>query len=134
MPLIVMYTSPGCPFCEMAKRLLTEKGQTWTEIDVGAEPGRRSEMIERSGRTTVPQIWIGDRHVGGFEDLADLERRGDLDRRESAAGHGGDPDLGRLERVVRLDERLHGDGGAVGGGVQGHRGQDDVAIVIFDPL
>ncbi len=79
MPLIVMYTSPGCPFCEMAKRLLTEKGQIWTEIDVEGEPGRRSEMIERSGRITAPQIWIGDRHVGGFDELADLERRGELD-------------------------------------------------------
>jgi thioredoxin reductase (NADPH) len=63
----------------MAKHLLTDKGQTWTEIDVEAEPGRRAEMMERSGRTSVPQIWIGDRHVGGFEELADLERRGELD-------------------------------------------------------
>ena len=78
MSLIVMYTSPGCPYCMMAKHLLTDKGQTWTEIDVEAEPGRRAEMIERSGRTSVPQIWIGDRHVGGFDDLADLERRGEL--------------------------------------------------------
>jgi thioredoxin reductase (NADPH) len=79
MPQIVMYTSPGCPFCEMAKRLLTEKGQTWSEIDVAAEPDRWSEMMERSGRTTVPQIWIGDRHLGGFDDLAVLERSGELD-------------------------------------------------------
>ena len=79
MPAIVIYSKPACPYCEMAKRLLTEKGQTWIEIDVEAEPGRRAEMIGRSGRTTVPQIWIGDRHVGGFDDLADLERRGELD-------------------------------------------------------
>ena len=51
MPQIVMYTRPGCPYCDRAKRLLTEKGQTWTEIDVEAEPERRPEMIERSGRT-----------------------------------------------------------------------------------
>ena len=70
MPLIVMYTTPNCPFCQMAKRLLAEKGQTWTEIDVAAEPARRAEMTERSGRTTVPQIWVGDRHVGGFDDQA----------------------------------------------------------------
>ena len=79
MSLIVMYTGPGCPYCMMAKHLLTEKGQTWTEIDVGTDPGRRAEMMERSGRTSVPQIWIGDRYVGGFEELADLERRGELD-------------------------------------------------------
>jgi thioredoxin reductase (NADPH) len=78
MPAIVMYTSPGCPYCMMAKHLLTDKGQTWTEIDVQSEPGRRVEMMERSGRTSVPQIWIGDRHVGGFEELAELERRGEL--------------------------------------------------------
>jgi thioredoxin reductase (NADPH) len=93
MPSIVMYTSPGCPYCERAKRLLAEKGQTWAEIDIAAEPGRRAEMIERSGRTSVPQIWIGDRHVGGFDDLADLERRGELDgllgasRREEGVQH-----------------------------------------------
>jgi thioredoxin reductase (NADPH) len=79
MPLIVIYTRPGCPSCEHAKRLIGEKGQTWTEIDISAEPGRRTEMTERSGRTSAPQIWIGDRHVGGFDELADLERRGELD-------------------------------------------------------
>jgi thioredoxin reductase (NADPH) len=93
MPRIVIYTRPGCSYCERAKRLLTEKGQTWTEIDVEAEPDRRAEMIERSGRTSVPQIWIGDHHVGGFDDLADLERRGELDgllgasRREQGSQH-----------------------------------------------
>jgi len=79
MPPIVLYTRPECPYCERAKRLLAEKGQTWAETDIEAEPGRQAEMIERSGRTSVPQIWIGDRHVGGFDDLADLERRGELD-------------------------------------------------------
>jgi thioredoxin reductase (NADPH) len=93
MPRIVIYTRPGCSYCERAKRLLTEKGQTWTEIDVEAEPDRRAETIERSGRTSVPQIWIGDHHVGGFDDLADLERRGELDgllgasRREQGSQH-----------------------------------------------
>jgi thioredoxin reductase (NADPH) len=79
MPRITLYTGPGCPYCEQARHLLTEKGQTWTEIDVTAEPARWAEMLERSGRTSVPQIWIGDRHVGGFDELADLERRGELD-------------------------------------------------------
>jgi thioredoxin reductase (NADPH) len=59
--------------------LLASKGQSWTEIDIEAEPARRDEMIERSGQRTVPQIWIGDRHVGGFDDLAALEGRGELD-------------------------------------------------------
>lgn len=80
MPTIVMYTKSWCPFCDRAKNLLSAKGQTWTEIDVEAEPGKREEMIQRSQRSTVPQIFIGDRHVGGFDDLADLERSGELDR------------------------------------------------------
>jgi thioredoxin reductase (NADPH) len=63
----------------MAKQLLSRKGQTWDEIDVEAEPSRRDEMVARSGRRTVPQIWIGERHVGGFDDLAALERAGELD-------------------------------------------------------
>jgi len=79
MPSILMYTKPACPYCDMAKRLLQSKGQTWTEIDVEREPGRRDEMIERTGRRTVPQIFISDRHVGGFDDLAALERAGELD-------------------------------------------------------
>ena len=76
---ILMYTKPSCPYCDMAKRLLEQKGQTWTEIDVEAEAGKRDEMIERSGRRTVPQIFIGDRHVGGFDDLHALDRAGELD-------------------------------------------------------
>ena len=61
MPQIVMYTKPGCPYCDMAKRLLAAKGQNWQEIDVEAQPERRDEMIERSSQRTVPQIFIGDR-------------------------------------------------------------------------
>ena len=79
MSQIVMYTTSWCPYCERAKHLLREKGQSWTEIDIEAEPARRGEMVKRSGRTTVPQIFIGDRHVGGFDDLAELERHGALD-------------------------------------------------------
>jgi thioredoxin reductase (NADPH) len=79
MPAITIYSKETCPYCDSAKRLLASKGQTWTEIDVETEPGRRDEMIERSGRRTVPQIWIGDRHVGGFDDLAALESKGELD-------------------------------------------------------
>jgi thioredoxin reductase (NADPH) len=79
MPAITMYTKSWCPYCDRAKRLLAEKGQAWTEIDVEAEPARRDEMVRRSGRSTVPQIWIGERHVGGFDDLVALERAGELD-------------------------------------------------------
>ena len=74
MASIVMYATQWCPYCEMR-----EKGQTWTEIDISAEPPRRAEMIERSGRRSVPQIWIGTRHVGGYDDLAELDASGELD-------------------------------------------------------
>src|SRR5262245_10358266 len=90
MAEIVMYTKSWCPYCDRAKSLLREKGQTWTEIDIEAQPEQRDEMVRRSHRTSVPQIFIGDRHVGGFDDLAELERRGELDpllgRQHAAAG------------------------------------------------
>jgi len=76
---IVVYSKPNCPYCTLAKSLLTNKGQTWTEIDIEREPGKREEMIERTGRRTVPQIFIGGRHVGGFDDLKALDDRGELD-------------------------------------------------------
>jgi thioredoxin reductase (NADPH) len=79
MASIVVFAKQNCPYCTMAKRLLAQKGQEWTEIDVEAEPGRWEEMIERSGRRTVPQIFIADRHVGGFDELAALEDAGELD-------------------------------------------------------
>ncbi len=79
MAEIVMYTKATCPYCEMAKRLLGSKGRSWQEIDIEREPERRQEMIDRSGRYTVPQIFVGDRHVGGFDDLAALDRAGELD-------------------------------------------------------
>jgi len=76
---IVMYLKQTCPFCVMAKRLLAEKGQEVTEVDIQADPARRAEMIERSGRYTVPQIFIGDKHIGGFDDLSVLDAEGRLD-------------------------------------------------------
>ncbi|HEX6992557.1 MAG TPA: glutaredoxin 3 [Gammaproteobacteria bacterium] len=76
---IVMYASPFCGYCSAAKRLLAEKGVEYTEIDVVAEPERRVEMMERSGRRTVPQIFIGTRHVGGYDDLKALDASGELD-------------------------------------------------------
>ena len=79
MSKIVIYTTQWCPYCRNAKALLARKGQKWEEIDAEAEPARRREMVERSGRTSVPQIWIGERHVGGCDDLYALEREGKLD-------------------------------------------------------
>jgi len=79
MVRVVVYSSPFCGFCHAAKRLLAEKGVEFTEIDVVAEPERRAEMIERSGRRTVPQIFVGDAHVGGYDDLRSLDARGGLD-------------------------------------------------------
>jgi len=77
---VVMYTKSTCPFCSAAGKLLRSKGVEWTEIELNAEPEKRDEMIERSGRRTVPQICVGDEHVGGFDDLDALDQEGALDR------------------------------------------------------
>lgn len=80
MQPVELYTSPLCGYCHAAKRLLTAKGISYSEINVAAEPERRSEMMDRAGgRHTVPQIFIGETHVGGFDDLNALERAGKLD-------------------------------------------------------
>lgn len=79
-PEITMYATGWCPYCARARSLLESKGARWTEIDVEAAPNGRAEMIERSGRRTVPQIYIGATHVGGCDDLHALESRGELDR------------------------------------------------------
>lgn len=76
---ITIYTSMLCGFCARAKSLLESKGAPYTEIDVTFSPGKRQEMVERAGRTSVPQIWIGDTHVGGSDELAALEHQGELD-------------------------------------------------------
>lgn len=78
MSNVTLYTTQHCPYCHSAKALLARKGVTATEIDVGSDLHLRNEMMERSGRRTVPQIFIGDVHVGGFDDLAALERKGEL--------------------------------------------------------
>lgn len=81
MPRVEIYTKFGCPYCFRAKRLLDEKGVSYKEYELNTMPGRRAEMLERApGRTTVPQIFINGRHVGGSDDLAELERGGRLDR------------------------------------------------------
>lgn len=75
-----MYLTAGCPYCRAAARLLAQKGVTDVEtVRVDLEPQRRDEMQERSGQWTVPQIWIGARHVGGCDELYALERSGELD-------------------------------------------------------
>ena len=79
MPDVIMYTKNVCPYCDRAKELLRSKGVEWREINIEQVASARDEMIERSGRQTVPQIWIGEQHVGGFDDLNELETRGELD-------------------------------------------------------
>jgi len=76
---IVVYSSPFCGYCAAAKALLQAKGVTFTELDVIADPDRRREMIERTARRTVPQIFIGHKHVGGFDELQALDAAGELD-------------------------------------------------------
>ena len=75
----LMYTTAVCPYCQMAERLLVSKGVTIEKVRVDLEPARRAEMMERTGRHTVPQIYIGETHVGGYDDLAALDRAGKLD-------------------------------------------------------
>ena len=81
MQTVEIYTKPTCGFCHMAKRLLTSKGVSFSEVNISAQPERRSEMVQRAnGGTTVPQIFVGDTHVGGCDDLFVLERSGKLDQ------------------------------------------------------
>ena len=80
MPKVLMYCTAACPFCQSAERLLVEKGVAIEKIRVDLHPDRRAEMMQKSGgRRTVPQIWVGERHIGGCDDLYDLDRRGGLD-------------------------------------------------------
>jgi glutaredoxin 3 len=79
MPEILIYTSNFCPYCIMAKRLLDKKGVSYIEINVEAQTGLREEMMRKTNRRTVPQIFISDFHVGGFDDLYALEQQNRLD-------------------------------------------------------
>ncbi|HWI38918.1 MAG TPA: glutaredoxin 3 [Burkholderiales bacterium] len=79
MPKVLMYCTAACPFCQAAERLLVEKGVKIDKVRVDLQPARRAEMQQKSGRRTVPQIWIGERHIGGCDDLYDLDRQGGLD-------------------------------------------------------
>jgi len=81
MARVLMYCTATCPYCQAADRLLSRKGVSDIErVRVDLQPGRRAEMRQKSGRNTVPQIWIGGRHVGGSDELHDLEQSGELDQ------------------------------------------------------
>ena len=79
MPQVTIYTKSYCPYCVRAVALLEEKGVAFTEIEAGFDPEKKQEMIQRSGRMTFPQIFIGDQHIGGCDDMMALERAGKLD-------------------------------------------------------
>jgi glutaredoxin 3 len=79
MQKVTVYTAGNCCYCHMAKDLLRRKGAPFEEVDLTGRSDLRDELISRSGRRTVPQIWIGETHVGGCDDLLDLERSGRLD-------------------------------------------------------
>ena len=79
-PPVTIYTTGWCPYCQRAKQLLAQRGLAYTEIDVEATSGARTEMETRSGRRTVPQVFIGTRHVGGCDDLHALDNSGELQR------------------------------------------------------
>ena len=80
MKAVELYTTPFCGYCAAAKRLLSSKGVSYAEVDLYAEPDRRAEMVQRAnGGRTVPQIFVGGEHVGGFDDINALDRAGKLD-------------------------------------------------------
>jgi glutaredoxin 3 len=85
-PVVTVYVSDWCPYCQRAKGLLTGKQLTFTEINIEDDEKFREEMIARSNRRTVPQIFVGDKHVGGCDDLFALDRSGELDRLIQGAG------------------------------------------------
>jgi glutaredoxin 3 len=79
MAHVTIYTKPYCPYCIRAVSLLEKKGVEFTEIEAAFDPERRREMMQRSGRATFPQIFVGDHHIGGCDDMMALEREGKLD-------------------------------------------------------
>ncbi|MGQ9660399.1 MAG: glutaredoxin 3 [Thermochromatium sp.] len=81
MPQVTVYTTQTCPYCDRARRLLRRKGIDFTEIAIDHDQARLAEMVERSGRHTVPQIFIDDFHVGGYDDMVLLDMEGELDAR-----------------------------------------------------
>lgn len=85
MAKVTIYTKPYCPYCVRAVDLLTKKGVAFDEIEAAFDPEKRQEMMKRSGRATFPQIFVGDTHVGGCDDMMALEREGKLDPLLAAA-------------------------------------------------
>jgi glutaredoxin 3 len=79
MAKVTIYTKPYCPYCVRAVDLLNKKGVDFTEIEAAVDPDKRQEMMQRSGRATFPQIFVGDTHIGGCDDMMALERAGKLD-------------------------------------------------------
>jgi glutaredoxin 3 len=84
MAQVTIYTRPGCGYCARALSVLEQKGVDYTEVHAGQDMAKRQEMIDRSGRSTYPQIFVGDKHIGGCDDMMALERRGELDALLSA--------------------------------------------------
>ncbi|MEG3193259.1 glutaredoxin 3 [Lysobacter sp. D1-1-M9] len=78
-PAITIYSSAICPYCVAAKNFLKSKGQSWTEVRIDLDPGARERMVASTRRTSVPQIFIGQTHVGGYDDLIALHRQGGLE-------------------------------------------------------
>lgn len=78
-PDVVVYTKPFCPYCTAAKALLREKGVAFREVDISRDDALREDLVARTGRRTVPQVFVGETHVGGYDDLAALDQRGGLD-------------------------------------------------------
>ena len=78
-PPVLMYSKSWCPYCQRASALLASKGVPFEQIDIEAHPEQRAQMIHRSGRRTVPQIFIGEHHIGGCDELHELEAAGALD-------------------------------------------------------
>ncbi|WP_345780274.1 glutaredoxin 3 [Thermomonas sp.] len=78
-PVITIYSTAQCPYCVMAKNFLKSKGRTWTEVRIDADPAEREKMVALTHRASVPQIFIGKVHVGGYDDMMALHRAGKLD-------------------------------------------------------
>ena len=79
MAKVTIYTRPFCGYCARALKVLGDKGADFTEVEAGMDPKLRQEMMDRSGRTTFPQIFVGEQHIGGCDDMMALERAGKLD-------------------------------------------------------
>ncbi len=80
MSNVTVYSADWCPYCVRAKRLLENKGITYSEVNVDKEPGKREELVKKTGHKTIPMIFIDDQFIGGFSELSALDEKGELDR------------------------------------------------------